>query len=109
MTGMNQGDISKFINGKKKGLSAGLLESVLAGLNGRIVFGDECAPTICDMGDYAMVPKVRAKLGAGSSLITEGETDGLYAFRKDFLKRIGLEKYKQNEQAVGFAAGERRA
>ena len=49
------------------------------------------APTICDMGDYALVPKVKAKLGAGSSLITEGEQAGLYAFRKDFLRRIGLD------------------
>lgn len=50
-----------------------------------------CPPTVCDMGDYALVPKVRAKAGAGSSLITDGEATGMYAFRKDFLKRIGLE------------------
>jgi phage repressor protein C with HTH and peptisase S24 domain len=43
------------------------------------------------MGDYALVPKVKARLGAGSSLITDGEQAGLYAFRKDFLRRIGLD------------------
>ena len=66
----------------------------LEALGFKLVAPDEKSyppPTVCDMGDYALVPKVKAKLGAGSSLITEGEQSGLYAFRKDFLRRIGLD------------------
>ena len=33
---------------------------------------------------YDFVPKTSARAGAGSSLITEDKTQGLYAFRKDF-------------------------
>lgn len=35
--------------------------------------------------DYDYIPKVVAKAGAGASLETNGEVDGLYAFRKDFM------------------------
>ena len=38
--------------------------------------------------EYDFIPKVTARAGAGSSLITSGETEGLYAFRKAFM---GLE------------------
>ena len=41
------------------------------------------------VAEYAYVPKVEAKAGAGASLETSGETSGLYAFRNDFLSRIG--------------------
>ena len=37
--------------------------------------------------DYDLVPKVSAKAGAGASLETSDETEGLYAFRKDFMGR----------------------
>lgn len=37
--------------------------------------------------DYDLIPKVVAKAGAGASLETGDETEGLYAFRKDFMGR----------------------
>lgn len=37
--------------------------------------------------DYDLIPKVSAKAGAGASLETSDETEGLYAFRKDFMGR----------------------
>lgn len=46
----------------------------------------EAAPEL----GYELVPKVRARLCAGTgSLETEGEVIGLYAFKRDFLKRKG--------------------
>lgn len=40
--------------------------------------------------DFAMIPKVEAKAGAGSSLLTSDRVEGLYAFRQQFLARIGV-------------------
>ncbi|WP_053062164.1 LexA family transcriptional regulator [Desulfovibrio sp. TomC] len=49
----------------------------------------EAAPA---MG-YTLVPKVQARLAAGTgSLETEGEVIGYYAFKTDFLRRKGLPK-----------------
>lgn len=42
------------------------------------------------LGGYEMVPKVTARAGAGSSLITSDEVLGYYAFRRDFLNREGI-------------------
>ena len=41
--------------------------------------------------EFSMVPKVQARAGAGSSLITSDEVEGLYAFRNDFLTRVGIQ------------------
>lgn len=38
---------------------------------------------------YGYVRKVQAKLGAGSSLITNGDMEGMYAFRQDFINEMG--------------------
>ena len=38
---------------------------------------------------YGYVRKVQAKLGAGSSLITNGDLEGMYAFRQDFINEMG--------------------
>ena len=43
-----------------------------------------------DTAEYIMVPKVSAKAGAGSSLITENQVQGFYAFRLKFLQREGI-------------------
>ena len=43
-----------------------------------------------NLDDFAMIPKVEAKAGAGSSLLTSDRVEGLYAFRKQFLARIGV-------------------
>lgn len=89
--GITSADLSRWLNKKRRPLeSIGVL---LDALGFKVLSPEEqhCPPTVCDMGDYALVPKVRAKAGAGSSLITDGEEVGLYAFRKEFLKRIGLD------------------
>ena len=44
------------------------------------------APTL-DPVEYVMIPKVAAKAGAGSSLITDDAVAGFYAFRREFLQR----------------------
>ena len=51
---------------------------------GIIVFPDE------RMEGYTLIPKVVAQAGAGSSLITSDEVLGMYAFRDDFLRRVGV-------------------
>ena len=43
-----------------------------------------------DMESFALVPKVEAKAGAGSSLMTSDAVEGHYAFRRTFLNRIGV-------------------
>ncbi len=49
----------------------------------------EAAPS---MG-YSLIPKVKARLAAGTgSLETEGEVIGYYAFKTDFLRRKGRPK-----------------
>ena len=53
-------------------------------LGGKIVFPDE------RMEGYTLIPKVVAQAGAGSSLITSDEVLGMYAFRDDFLRRVGV-------------------
>ncbi len=44
------------------------------------------APSL-DPVEYVMIPKVVARAGAGSSLITENSVHGFYAFRREFLHR----------------------
>ncbi len=53
-------------------------------------FGLSVRESGIDHDQYEMVPKVSAKAGAGSSLITEGDTEGFYAFRTQFLLRSGI-------------------
>ena len=43
-----------------------------------------------DLADYRLIKKVVAKAGAGSSLETSDEVDGLYAFRSDFFEKGNL-------------------
>jgi len=46
-----------------------------------------------DEKGYSLIPKVRARLSAGTgSLETEGDVIGLYAFKTDFLRRKGHAK-----------------
>lgn len=90
-TGVEQKSLDKFIKGESAGLNTKTLLKIMEYFGGEIVLPGDIQPTVCDMGDYALIPKVKAKLGAGSSLVTDGEQAGLYAFRKDFLRRIGLD------------------
>lgn len=39
------------------------------------------------LSNYSFIPKITAVAGAGESLETESEIEGLYAFRTDFLQR----------------------
>lgn len=57
-------------------------------------FGLTIAEPGIEPAEYAMIPKVKAKAGAGSSLVTEGEVQGLYAFRRIFLCRAGIHSEK---------------
>ena len=43
-----------------------------------------------DMAEYDLVPKHAAKAGAGASLETSDATEGLYAFRKDWMLSQGI-------------------
>ena len=47
-----------------------------------------------ELPDYVDVPKVSAKAGAGSSLVTSDEVEGFYAFRRQFLARMGIPEKK---------------
>ncbi len=40
--------------------------------------------------EYAYIPKVSARAGAGSSLETDSGVEGYYAFRREFLARMGI-------------------
>ena len=51
------------------------------------------APEAAPSMGYTLVPKVKARLAAGTgSLETDGEIVGYYAFKTDFLRRKGLPK-----------------
>ena len=53
-------------------------------MNAHIVFPGE------ELDDYVMIPKVNAIAGAGASLETKGNVLGMYAFRREFLRREGI-------------------
>lgn len=57
------------------------VEELLDVIGAKLLLPDE------ELIDYDLVPKVSAKVGAGASLETSDETEGLYAFRKDFMGR----------------------
>lgn len=43
-----------------------------------------------ELKDFALVPRVNATAGAGESFETDSEIAGLYAFRNDFMRSIGV-------------------
>jgi SOS-response transcriptional repressor LexA len=45
-----------------------------------------------ELAEYELIPKTSARAGAGSSHLVEDETEGLYAFRKDFLSALRISK-----------------
>ena len=61
-----------------------VLEPILEKLNVCFQFPDR------HYSEYDFIPKHAAKAGAGASLETSGETEGLYAFRKDWLASQGI-------------------
>lgn len=48
------------------------------------------APGAVAPSGFGLVRKVKARFGAGSSLVTDNDTDGFYAFREDFLRHLGM-------------------
>lgn len=87
-TGISQGDLSKFVRGKKQGFNASTFLRTLDALQAKVLFPEDIKPVACNLDDFVMVPKVKARLGAGSSLIVDGDVKGLYAFRQDFMERL---------------------
>lgn len=81
------GNIKKWIRGDIKTASYADMLRYMDALNIRLedVF-HEYEPSDCG---YGYVRKVQARLGAGSSLITNGDVTGMYAFRQDFIKEMG--------------------
>ena len=53
-----------------------------------LVFPDE------KLSGFELIPRVKAIAGAGESFVTEDGVAGMYAFRKEFLSRIGVNAKK---------------
>lgn len=87
LTGVQQVTLGRWLSGERKPTVAEL---------GKVF--DRLGITLQEPGidymQFEMIPKVEAKAGAGSSFATDGETTGLYAFRQDFLRRIGVHAEK---------------
>ena len=87
LTGVQQVTLGRWLDGSRKPTVAEL---------GKVF--DRLGITLHEPGldfmQFEMIPKVEAKAGAGSSFDTSGETTGLYAFRQDFLRRIGVHAEK---------------
>lgn len=87
LTGVQQVTLGRWLDGSRKPTVAEL---------GKVF--DRLGITLHEPGldfmQFEMIPKVEALAGAGSSLVTSGETTGLYAFRQDFLRRIGVHANK---------------
>lgn len=75
--------VSQWMNGRRAP-SLAAIGPVMDTIGVRVVEPDE------RLEGYSLVPKTTAKAGAGSSYIVEDETDGLYAFRTDFLGRMRI-------------------
>lgn len=78
-SGVSKSNMSRWLSGTPPRTAD--IEPVMDLLGARIVLPDDT------LIDYDFVPKVSAKAGAGASLETSDETEGLYAFRKDFMGR----------------------
>ena len=78
-SGVSKSNMSRWLSGTPPRTAD--IEPVMDLLGARIVLPDDT------LINYDLVPKVSAKAGAGASLETSDETEGLYAFRKDFMGR----------------------
>ena len=76
--GTNKAKISKWVN-KEASPNSADVAPVVEMMGARLVLPDE------KLVAYDFVPKVTAKAGVGASLETDGDLEGLYAFRKDFM------------------------
>lgn len=88
-TGVEQASLSRFLKeDSTSGLSLSTALKIIEYFGGEIVFPGDRKPETVALDDFVMVPKVKARLGAGSSLIVDGDVKGLYAFRQDFMERL---------------------
>lgn len=82
-TGVNPVTLGRWFTGERKPTVAEI---------GKVF--DQLGVTLSEPGidpiEYEIIPKVEAKAGAGSSLITDGAVQGYYAFRRNFLSRVGI-------------------
>lgn len=76
--GVSQGTLNLFVNEKRESMQWDTAWKILEKLEYSLVDNNAVDP-------YEYIPKVKAKAGAGSSLITSGEIVGHYPFRRDFL------------------------
>lgn len=81
--GIPQGTLSRFA----RGLNDLTLDRAVLVLN---YLGIEAADPGIDTEIYAMIPKVEAKAGAGSSLETGERVEAYFAFRRDWLSKRGI-------------------
>ena len=56
--------------------------------------GGQMIPPDEKMSGFELIPRVKAIAGAGESFVTEDGVAGMYAFRKEFLSRIGVNAKK---------------
>ncbi len=84
MTGVNPVTLGRWISGERKPSLSEL---------GKVfdLLGIGLSQPAVDVTQYAMIPKVKAKAGAGSSLITTDAVLGFYAFSHAFLHGIAVQ------------------
>ena len=94
-TRLQQASLSRFLKGEQPTVSGEALIKLVQWLGGAITL-EKAEPAAEPMDDYVLIPKVSAVAGAGASLETGGDVLGLYAFRREFLHREGI----NSKQAV---------
>ena len=83
-TGISQASLSR--------AAAGQQDLGLEAISKLVDFlGLTVSPCDVEPSSYTMVPKVTARAGAGSSLVTDESLAGFYAFRLAFLQRVGID------------------
>jgi len=78
--GTNKAKISKWVNGLSAPGSADVAP-IIEMMGAKLLMPND------SLIDYDLIPKVVARAGAGASLETNGDTEGMYAFRRDFMGR----------------------
>lgn len=81
--GTSVANISRWASGKQSPRLSDL-SPIMDKLGVNIVPPDE------EVDSFELVPKVKAMAGAGSSLITDGEIEGHYAFKKSWLNTVNI-------------------
>ena len=85
--GIASSQINRYLEEKPEGNIAKFF-NFLDTLGIRLVFPDE------KLSGFELIPRVKAIAGAGESFVTEDGVAGMYAFRKEFLSRIGVNAKK---------------